>query len=80
MMTTPCDSCGGTGQIPSHPCKKCGTTGVVRQKRTLKVNIPAGMEHNSSVRLANQGEAGMRGGPPGHLYLRLSVCDDHHVA
>jgi len=68
-----CPTCGGRGEIITDPCEKCGGSGRTTQERTLQVNIPAGIEDGTRIRLSGEGEAGMRGGPPGDLYLFLSV-------
>ena len=68
-----CPTCGGAGRIIRNPCKVCGGTGRTRKERTLEVNIPAGVEDGTRIRLAGEGEAGLRGAPPGDLYIFLSV-------
>ncbi|PZQ52526.1 MAG: molecular chaperone DnaJ [Rhodovulum sulfidophilum] len=68
-----CPTCGGRGQIIKNPCRGCGGTGTVRKDRTLNVNIPAGVETGTRIRLAGEGEAGLRGGPPGDLYIFIEV-------
>lgn len=68
-----CPTCGGRGQVISDPCSNCGGQGRVNRERTLSVNIPAGVEDGTRIRLAGEGEAGLRGGPPGDLYIFLSV-------
>jgi molecular chaperone DnaJ len=68
-----CPSCGGAGQVIDQPCGGCGGSGRVHKERTLSVDIPAGVEDGTRIRLANEGEAGGRGGPPGDLYIFLSI-------
>ncbi|SHF61914.1 molecular chaperone DnaJ [Kaistia soli DSM 19436] len=68
-----CPTCGGRGEIISDPCETCGGSGRQTQERTLQVNIPAGIEDGTRIRLSGEGEAGLRGGPAGDLYLFLSV-------
>ncbi len=68
-----CPTCQGRGQVISDPCASCGGQGRVTRERTLSVNIPAGVEDGTRIRLANEGEAGLRGGPTGDLYIFLSV-------
>lgn len=68
-----CPTCGGQGQIVKNPCKACGGIGRVEKERTLSVNIPAGVETGTRIRLAGEGEAGMRGGPAGDLYIFIEV-------
>ncbi len=68
-----CHTCGGTGQIIADPCRVCGGSGRVRKEKTLSVNIPAGVEDGTRIRLSGEGEAGMRGGPSGDLYVFLTL-------
>ncbi|MGB8840498.1 MAG: molecular chaperone DnaJ [Aliidongia sp.] len=68
-----CPSCGGAGRVIENPCKQCGGQGRVRREKTLSVNIPAGVEDGTRIRLAGEGEAGLRGSAPGDLYIFLSV-------
>lgn len=68
-----CPSCGGAGQTIKTPCKGCGGSGRTRKEKTLSVSIPAGIEDGTRIRLAGEGEAGMRGGPAGDLYVFLSI-------
>ena len=68
-----CHTCHGAGQVIDKPCRACGGQGRVRREKTLKVNIPAGVEDGTRIRLTGEGEAGARGGPPGDLYVFLSV-------
>jgi molecular chaperone DnaJ len=68
-----CQSCGGAGRVIEHPCRACAGAGRVRKDKTLQVNIPAGVEDGTRIRLAGEGEAGVRGAPPGDLYIFLSV-------
>ena len=69
-----CPSCQGRGQVIEDPCKACGGAGRVTRERTLSVNIPPGVEDGTRIRLAGEGEAGVRGGPPGDLYIFLSLA------
>ncbi len=68
-----CPTCGGMGQIIKNKCKVCHGAGRVEKDRALSVNIPAGVETGTRIRLAGEGEAGMRGGPPGDLYIFVEV-------
>ena len=70
-----CPTCGGMGQIVKNPCKVCRGAGRVEKERTLSVNIPAGVETGTRIRLSGEGEAGLRGGPAGDLYIFLEVKD-----
>src|SRR6476469_7476101 len=69
-----CPTCHGRGQVIDDPCKVCGGGGRVTRERTLSVNIPPGVEDGTRIRLASEGEAGVRGGPPGDLYIFLSLA------
>ena len=69
-----CPTCHGRGQVIDDPCKVCGGGGRVTRERTPSVNIPAGVEDGTRIRLAGEGEAGLRGGPPGDLYIFLEVA------
>ncbi|HJU31858.1 MAG TPA: molecular chaperone DnaJ [Hyphomicrobiaceae bacterium] len=68
-----CPSCQGRGEIINDPCPSCRGSGRVVRERTLSVNIPAGVEDGTRIRLAGEGEAGVRGGPAGDLYIFLSI-------
>lgn len=68
-----CMSCQGRGEVISDPCTDCGGNGRVTQDRTLSVNIPAGIEDGTRIRLSGEGEAGVRGGPSGDLYIFISL-------
>ncbi|MEQ5869424.1 molecular chaperone DnaJ [Sagittula sp. NFXS13] len=68
-----CPTCSGMGQIIKNPCNNCQGAGRVQKERALSVNIPAGVETGTRIRLAGEGEAGMRGGPPGDLYIFIEV-------
>jgi molecular chaperone DnaJ len=68
-----CPNCHGRGQSIDTPCASCAGSGRVTRERTLAVNIPAGVEDGTRIRLAGEGEAGVRGGPAGDLYIFLSI-------
>ncbi len=68
-----CPTCSGRGQIIKNPCKSCAGAGRVAKDRSLNVNIPAGVETGTRIRLAGEGEAGLRGGPAGDLYIFIEV-------
>ncbi len=68
-----CPACHGRGQVIDDPCPSCSGAGRVMRERTLSVNIPAGVEDGTRIRLAGEGEAGLRGGPAGDLYIFLSI-------
>ncbi len=68
-----CPACHGRGQVIENPCSDCHGQGRVQKERTLAVTIPPGVEEGTRIRLAGEGEAGMRGGPAGDLYIFLSI-------
>ena len=70
-----CPTCSGAGQIIKNPCMDCGGAGRIEKDRSLSVNIPAGVETGTRIRLAGEGEAGLRGGPPGDLYIFIEVAE-----
>jgi molecular chaperone DnaJ len=69
-----CPSCGGSGQMIRDPCRSCGGAGRVQREKALQVTIPAGVEDGTRIRLAGEGEAGARGGPPGDLYIFVTLA------
>jgi molecular chaperone DnaJ len=68
-----CYSCQGQGKIIKNPCTKCKGQGRVENKKTLQVNIPSGVENGTRIRLAGEGESGMRGGSNGDLYIFITI-------
>ena len=74
-ISQPCSNCGGSGTVIEDPCPTCSGAGAQRSVRRLRVNIPAGVHDGSRVRLAGKGEAGLRGGQPGDLYVITRVSD-----
>jgi len=70
-----CPTCAGIGQIVKNPCRTCGGAGRQEKERALSVNIPAGVETGTRIRLSGEGEAGLRGGPAGDLYIFVEVKD-----
>jgi len=68
-----CPTCSGAGQIVKNPCHSCGGAGRVQKDRALSVNIPKGVETGTRIRLGGEGEAGLRGGPAGDLYIFIEV-------
>jgi molecular chaperone DnaJ len=71
VSARPCPACQGYGTVVPHPCLKCAGDGRVRARRNLTVKIPAGVEDGMRIRLAQQGEVGPGGGPPGDLYVEI---------
>lgn len=74
LMERTCPACHGRGEIIDDPCKDCSGAGRVTRERTLEVAIPSGVEDGTRIRLAGEGEAGLRGGPTGDLYIFLSIA------
>ena len=68
-----CDRCRGEGRVVPHPCKSCRGTGFEKRTRKLQVRFPPGIDDQSQMRLAGEGEVGMHGGPRGHLYIQIEV-------
>ena len=68
-----CPSCEGTGQVISDPCGACAGQGVRQVRKKLRINIPAGVDTGTRLRVAGEGNAGLRGGPSGDLYVFLTV-------
>jgi molecular chaperone DnaJ len=69
-----CPQCRGAGRIVKNPCKPCQGLGHVQKERTLSVDVPPGVEEGTRIRLAGEGQAGLNGGPPGDLYIFVSVA------
>jgi molecular chaperone DnaJ len=74
VTQTTCSKCSGDGQIVQTPCAVCRGRGRVEQEKTLQVRIPAGVDDGSRIKITGSGEAGIRGGPDGDLYVYLSVA------
>jgi molecular chaperone DnaJ len=72
-MERTCPTCHGAGKVIENPCRACGGQGRVHNEKTLNVTIPAGVEDGTRIRLASEGEAGVRGGANGDLYIFLAV-------
>jgi molecular chaperone DnaJ len=75
-----CPTCGGYGKILKSPCVQCRGQGRVQRSTRLSVKIPAGVDTGSQIRLSGEGEAGLRGGPPGDLYVVLGVRSHPQLA
>lgn len=73
MVERTCTACNGTGHIIEKSCKSCNGSGRVSKTKTIKVSIPAGIEDGAKIRLAGEGEAGLRGGRNGDLYIFVTV-------
>ncbi len=74
-ITRPCTRCGGSGTVIEQPCPTCAGQGRLRELKKYRVNIPAGVKEGSRIRLPGKGEAGLRGGPPGDLFVVCHVSD-----
>jgi molecular chaperone DnaJ len=74
-ITRPCTRCGGSGTVIEDPCPTCQGQGRLRELKKYRVNIPAGVKEGSRIRLAGKGEAGLRGGPSGDLFVVCHVAD-----
>jgi molecular chaperone DnaJ len=72
-ISQPCSQCGGSGTVIEDPCPTCRGAGAVRSVKKFRVNIPAGVREGSRIRIAGKGEAGLRGGPAGDLYVLTHV-------
>jgi len=76
MRQMACDVCGGDGRVPSEPCEHCDGRGREVRRRTLRVDVPAGIGDGQRIRLSGRGHAGERGGPPGDLYVLVRIAPD----
>jgi len=73
LVERTCPTCGGSGRTVRNPCRVCSGAGTVPREKTLAVQIPAGVEDGTRIRLSGEGEAGSRGAPPGDLYVHVAV-------
>ena len=73
-MSQPCPQCGGRGEIIDDPCASCQGSGLTVQRKRYRVKVPPGVHDGSRIRVAGKGEDGPRGGPPGDLYVVVSVA------
>jgi len=78
VFETTCPTCRGEGHVIKDKCKECGGLGVKRIEKSIKVKIPAGVEDSVRMRVAGEGEAGLRGGPKGDLYIYISI-EEHKL-
>jgi molecular chaperone DnaJ len=74
-----CPKCNGEGRVVEHPCPRCHGQGRVESRKTLEVQIPAGVDEDMQVRVTGEGEAGPRGGPAGDLYLAFRIKPHAHL-
>jgi molecular chaperone DnaJ len=73
LVERTCPTCGGSGRTLRNPCRVCSGAGTVPREKTLAVQVPAGVEDGTRIRLSGEGEAGPRGAPPGDLYVHIAV-------
>ena len=71
-----CPSCNGIGQLIADPCASCGGNGVKQVRKKLRINIPAGVDTGTKLRVSGEGNVGLKGGPPGDLYVFIKVKND----
>jgi molecular chaperone DnaJ len=76
VRTAVCDVCGGDGRVPEQACSVCSGQGKLRETRTVRVDVPAGIADSQRIRLSGRGHAGDRGGPSGDLYVVVRVRED----
>ena len=74
-----CPTCNGVGQIISDPCSSCGGNGVKQVRKKLRINIPAGVDTGTKLRVSGEGNVGLKGGPPGDLYVFIKVKNDSNL-
>jgi molecular chaperone DnaJ len=73
LVERTCPTCGGSGRVVRNPCRVCSGAGTAPREKTLAVQIPAGVEDGTRIRLSGEGEAGTRGAPPGDLYVHVAI-------
>ena len=74
-----CPTCNGSGQIIANPCTSCGGNGVKQVRKKLRINIPAGVDSGTKLRVSGEGNVGLKGGPPGDLYVFIKVKNDPNL-
>tara|TARA_B100000902_G_scaffold84540_1_gene89017 strand:+ start:581 stop:1705 length:1125 start_codon:yes stop_codon:yes gene_type:complete len=74
-----CPSCNGVGQLIANPCTGCGGNGVKQVRKKLRINIPAGVDTGTKLRVSGEGNVGLKGGPPGDLYVFIKVKNDPNL-
>jgi molecular chaperone DnaJ len=75
VRSVTCDVCGGEGKVPKEPCERCDGRGREVRRRSLRVDVPAGIADGQRIRLGGRGHAGESGGPPGDLYVLVHVLE-----
>jgi len=76
VMSSPCPTCRGQGTRAANACGECHGRGEVENERKVRIQVPAGIDEGQTLRLPNQGQAGRRNGPPGHLYVKIRIAAD----
>jgi molecular chaperone DnaJ len=76
LLSSTCPSCQGRGMMPKEACPSCRGSGEEQVHRKVKVTVPAGIDHGQTLRVPGQGQAGRRGGHPGHLYVTVDIAED----
>jgi molecular chaperone DnaJ len=71
-----CPTCNGSGEVIEDRCESCGGSGQIQETKKLKITIPAGVDNGTRLRVSSEGDAGLRGGPAGDLYVYLFVSED----
>ena len=79
-QVTTCPKCQGAGQIIDVPCKTCHGRGLKKAKKTIKVDLPAGVDQGTRLRVSGEGNQGEKGGPPGDLYVFIAVTPHHFLS
>lgn len=77
-MTSTCPNCHGSGQMITDPCDECNSSGTLKKKQNVSVSIPAGIDDGMRIKLTGRGDSGVRGGPPGDLYIYVRV-KEHEI-
>ena len=75
-IATTCPKCQGSGEVNPHPCHTCAGKGLIKDKKNVKVKIPKGVDNNTKLKVSQEGEAGIGGGPNGDLYIIIKVLPD----
>ncbi|MCQ5373902.1 MAG: J domain-containing protein, partial [Candidatus Methanomethylicia archaeon] len=73
VTVTPCNVCGGSGTVVETPCRECRGSGLIKRRRIITVRVPAGVDDGQQLRLRGEGEASPNGGPPGDLFVNISI-------
>ncbi len=74
-LSRTCPVCAGAGQVIENPCAKCGGSGIIGHDKKIKITIPAGIENGQTIKFRGHGEPGIKGGPPGDLYITAEILE-----